>query len=82
MSQRWKVILPGAFLAFGLCMLVAFNAARPRIMVLQSVGAESEWARGVDAGARAALQSNRRPVSVEWQYPFGARMRGRGYIHI
>ena len=68
MSQRWKVILPGAFLAFGLCMLVVFNAARPRIMVLQSVGAESEWARGVDAGVRAALQSNRRPVSVEWQY--------------
>ena len=68
MSKRWKAILPGAFLAFGFCMLVAFNAARPRIIVLQSVGAESEWAKGVDAGVRAALQSNRRPVSVEWQY--------------
>lgn len=68
MRKTWKTLLVlGCLLSFVL-LLGAFNASKPRILVLHSVGPDSAWAAQVDRGMRAALDVNRRPVSVEWMY--------------
>lgn len=51
-----------------LVLLGSFNASKPRILVLHSGAQDSRWVSEVDSGMRAALESNRRPVSVEWDY--------------
>ena len=68
MTARWRIILPGLFLAVTFGLLMAFNSFRPRIMVLHSMGPAAPWASEVDAGIRSELLRNRLPVSVEWQY--------------
>ena len=68
MTKHWRIILPGAFLAVSLGLLTMFNASKPRIMVLQSMGSNAPWASEVDAGIRSELLRNRLPVAVEWHY--------------
>lgn len=48
--------------------LAAFNASKPRILVLQAAEKGTPWADGVDRGIRAVLAANRRPVSVAWHW--------------
>ncbi len=68
MSKNWKsLLLIGSLLSF-LVLLGAFNATKPRILVLHSMTADSPWVAGVDRGMREQLDANRRPVSVEWMY--------------
>ena len=64
----WKNLLIGAFLLGFIGLLGSFNAARPRILVLQSADQTSPWVRDVDVGIRQALKDNRRPVTVQWRY--------------
>lgn len=68
MTKLWKNLLIGGFLAAFLILLGFFNATKPRILVLHSAGADSSWARQVDRGMKKALDVNRRPLSVEWNY--------------
>ncbi len=49
-------------------ILAAFNASKPRILVLQAAEKGTPWASGVDRGIRAVLAANRRPVSVAWHW--------------
>ncbi len=49
-------------------ILAAFNASKPRILVLQAAEKGTPWAAGVDRGIRAVLATNRRPVSVAWHW--------------
>ena len=49
-------------------MARAFNATKPRILVLHSTSQDSAWAQQMDRGMRQALQVNRRPISVDWLY--------------
>lgn len=49
-------------------LLVAFNASKPRILVLQAAEKGTPWAAGVDRGIRAVLATNRRPVAVAWHW--------------
>lgn len=64
----WRSLLVGGFLLSFVLMLGFFNATKPRILVLHSGASGSPWVVEVDAGMRAALDRNRRPVSVEWDY--------------
>ncbi len=68
MTNLWKNLLVGGFLIAFIVLLGFFNATKPRILVLHSAGAESSWAREMDRGMREALDRNRRPLAVEWNY--------------
>jgi hypothetical protein len=68
MTALWKNLLIGGFLMAFVVLLGFFNATKPRILALHSVGADSAWGRQVDRGMREALDQNRRPLSVEWHY--------------
>ena len=68
MTNLWKNLLIGGFLAAFLILLGFFNATKPRILVLHSAGADSLWAQQVDRGMNEALARNRRPLSVERNY--------------
>lgn len=68
MNATWRHVLVGLFLAGAAGVLTAFNAAKPRILVLHAASETSAWARGVDAGVDAALAGNRRPVAVRRHY--------------
>lgn len=68
MSALWKNLLIGGFIAAFIILLGFFNATKPRILVLHSASPDSMWAREVDRGMRQALERNRRPLSVEWNY--------------
>jgi hypothetical protein len=63
-----RSLLVAAFLLGFVGWLAAFNADKPRILVLHSADESSPWVRDVDAGIRAGLAANRRPVSVAWHY--------------
>ncbi len=81
MRKTVKRVLVLAFLVSFVVLLGLFNAGKPRILVLHSAGQRSPWAQEVDRGMRAALETNRRPVSVEWMYmdvaaPDAARAAG------
>jgi hypothetical protein len=67
-NATWKHVLVGLFLAGAAGVLTAFNAAKPRILVLHAATETSPWARGVDAGVDAALAANRRPLAVQRHY--------------
>jgi hypothetical protein len=66
--RLWRNLLIGCFLLTFVLMLGFFNATKPRILVLHSGSESSAWVQQVDEGIRAALEANRRPLSVEWNY--------------
>lgn len=68
MTSLWKNLLIGGFLAAFVILLGAFNATKPRILVLHSGTSDSAWVQQVDRGMRDALARNRRPLSVQWHY--------------
>ncbi len=68
MTNLWKNLLVGGFLIAFIVLLGFFNATKPRILVLHSAGPDSSWARQVDRGMREALDRNRRPLALEWNY--------------
>jgi len=76
--KLWRNLLIGAFLLTFVLMLGFFNAAKPRIMVLHSGSEGSAWVEQVDEGIRSALEANRRPLSVEWNYLGFASTATRG----
>jgi hypothetical protein len=61
-------LLVGGFLLAFVVLLGVFNTTKPRIMVLHSGSMESPWVAEMDRGMRAALDRNRRPINVEWDY--------------
>lgn len=63
-----RSLLVAAALAGFIGLLIAFNAAKPRILVLHSGDESSRWVADVDAGLRVELAANRRPVAVAWHY--------------
>jgi len=65
-STRSRLLLGmiGLFLAAGLILLTLFNSTKPRIVIVHSLSQDSSWTGPVDQGMRAALASNRIPVSV------------------
>ncbi len=68
MTKFLRNLLIAAFLLCFVVMLGVFNATKPRILVLHSGAQGSAWVDAVDRGMRTALDANRRPVSVEWDY--------------
>lgn len=68
MTSLWKNLLIGGFLAAFVILLGAFNATKPRILVLHSGTRDSAWVQQMDRGMSDALARNRRPLSVEWHY--------------
>jgi hypothetical protein len=62
-----NLLIAGFLLSF-VVLLGVFNATKPRILVLHSGAPGSSWVDEVDRGMRAALERNRRPLSVEWDY--------------
>lgn len=76
--KLWRNLLIGGFLLTFVLLLGFFNSAKPRIMVLHSGSEGSPWVSQVDRGMRAALDRNRRPVSVEWNYLGLSSPVGRG----
>lgn len=76
--KLWRNVLIGGFLLTFVLMLGFFNAAKPRIMVLHSGPQGSAWVEQVDEGIRTALEANRRPLSVEWNYLGFASTATRG----
>ncbi len=78
MKRLWRNLLIGGFLLAFILLLGFFNAGKPRILVLHSGTQGSPWVEQVDRGMRQALEQNRRPLSVEWNYlgiagPTGSR---------
>ena len=68
MTKFLRNLLIAAFLLCFVLLLGFFNATKPRILVLHSGAQGSAWVDAVDRGMRTALEGNRRPVSVEWDY--------------
>lgn len=68
MTATWKHWLVGLFVVGCAGVLTAFNAAKPRILVLHAGAETTAWVRGVDAGIDAALAANRRPLTVRRHY--------------
>ena len=68
MLTTLRNLLVAASLAGFIGLLIAFNAAKPRILVLHSGDESSRWVGDVDAGLRAELAVNRRPVAATWHY--------------
>lgn len=68
MRANPKALLVAACLMSFVVLLGLFNAGKPRILVLHSAGPQSSWATAVDRGIKDALATNRRPVSIEYQY--------------
>lgn len=68
MRRSWRNLLIGGFVLAFLLLLGSFNATKPRILVLHSGSSDSPWVKQVDKGMRSALDLNRRPVSMEWNY--------------
>ena len=68
MTRFLRNLLIAAFLLCFVLLLGFFNATKPRILVLHSGAQGSAWVDAVDRGMRTALEGNRRPVSVEWDY--------------
>ena len=66
--KLWRNLLIGGFLLAFILLLGFFNTAKPRILVLHSGAEGSPWVEQVDRGMRAALERNRRPLNVEWNY--------------
>lgn len=66
--QLWRNLLIGGVLLAFVVLLGFFNATKPRILVLHSGAQDSPWVEQVDGGMRQALDQNRRPLSVEWNY--------------
>jgi hypothetical protein len=60
--------LVGIFLLAAMALLVGFNLTKSRILVLHSGQRSSGWNLRIDEGIRAALDRNRRPVTVHWYY--------------
>lgn len=67
-GTRSKNLLVVACLLSFVVLLGAFNATKPRILVVHSQAADAPWVQAMDEGMRQALNSNRRPVSVSWMY--------------
>lgn len=67
-TKLWRNLLIGGFLVAFVLLLGFFNASKPRILVLHSGAEGSPWVEQVDRGMRQALDQNRRPLSVEWNY--------------
>ena len=63
-----KTLLVISCLLSFVLLLGFFNESKPRILVLHSGAEQSPWVQQVDRGMRAALEANRRPVTVEWIY--------------
>ena len=78
MKRIVRNLLIGGFLLAFVVLLGAFNTTKPRILVLHSGSPESRWAVEVDRGMRAALDRNRRPINVEWDYLDAAPTAGPG----
>lgn len=81
MTRLLRNLLIAGFLLCFVLMLGFFNATKPRILVLHSGAQGSIWVDEVDRGMRMALEKNRRPLNVEWNYlgvtgPAGARNPG------
>lgn len=68
MTATWKHGLVGLFVVGCAGVLTAFNATKPRILVLHTGAETTAWVRGVDAGIDAALAANRRPLTVRRHY--------------
>jgi hypothetical protein len=66
--KLWRNLLIGGFLLAFILMLGFFNTAKPRILVLHSGAEGSPWVEQVDRGMRQALEQNRRPLNMEWNY--------------
>lgn len=66
--KLWRNLLIGGFMLAFILLLGFFNTAKPRVLVLHSGAAGSPWVEQVDRGMRAALEQNRRPLSMEWNY--------------
>jgi hypothetical protein len=67
-TATWKQGLVGLFLVGCAGVLTAFNATKPRILVLHAGAETTAWVRGVDAGIDVALAANRRPLAVRRHY--------------
>lgn len=68
MRRMWKTLLVISCMLSFVLLLGFFNESKPRILVLHSGAEQSPWVQQVDRGMRAALEANRRPVTVEWMY--------------
>ena len=68
MRSTAKHMLVGLFLACFAGVLVAFNASKPRILVVHASSEKSRWVERVDAGIDETLASNRRPLTVRRHY--------------
>lgn len=67
MKKHLSSILCIIFLVLILIAAVMYNAAKPRVMILQSYQAEYAWTRDVDAGLRRVI-NKWTGYSVNWHY--------------
>ncbi len=68
MSVKAKDVLVGLFFTGFVGLLAAFNATKPRVLVLHAGSEASSWVQGVDRGIDLAIEGNRRPIAVQRHY--------------
>ncbi|QEA12410.1 hypothetical protein [Comamonas flocculans] len=57
-----------AFVLLLFALLIAFNHAKPRLLVLHTSSEDGNWEQLFDGGVRRALAGNRQPLAVRWHY--------------
>lgn len=67
MKKRLSWLLSGLFVILVVIVTIAHNIAKPRILILQSYGADYAWTRDVDVGVRRAFGDDSDYV-LRWHY--------------
>ena len=66
--RRILLACAAAFVLLMFTLLIAFNHAKPRLLVLHSFSENGHWEQLFNAGVERALARNRQPIAVRWHY--------------
>lgn len=67
-TSRLLVACLCSFLLLLFGLLIAFNHAKPRLLVLHSFSENGSWEQRFNQGVQNALAANRLPIAIRWHY--------------
>ncbi|QXL84369.1 hypothetical protein [Comamonas sp. NLF-1-9] len=70
MTPRRRILIAClcTFVLLLFALLIAFNHAKPRLLVLHTFSEDGHWEQLFDRGVQRALAGNRQPLAVRWHY--------------
>lgn len=67
-ATRLRLWLSTAFMLVLGALLITFNHAKPRLLVLHSYAEGGRWEQAFNAGLKQVLEANRQPIALRWEY--------------